>query len=208
MAALIAASRGPEPRTAELAREQLPPRYPFVYEFREALELDPSNEALHRELGYLLLQMSENGQVSREEAEKEFSSVVTERPDPALPEDYLATAQLGLLYLEDHRPELAMPLLDRVLAHGDAATANRVRMALHMPLVLEQRESVSVPDTLDPRVLGERSYRAGFLKDALRYFTQAREANPLDASLALKLGWTNNLLHDDTTAVRWFNVAR
>ena len=39
MAALIAASRGPEPRTAELARELLPARYPYVYEFRQALEL-------------------------------------------------------------------------------------------------------------------------------------------------------------------------
>ena len=46
------------------------------------------------------------------------------------------------------------------------------------------------------------------MKDALRYFMQAREANPLDASIALKLGWTNNLLHDDVTALRWFNVAR
>ncbi len=40
MAALLAASRGGEARAAELAREQLPDRYPYVYEFREALELD------------------------------------------------------------------------------------------------------------------------------------------------------------------------
>jgi len=41
IAALLAASRGGEPRAAELAREQLPERYPYVYEFRKALELDP-----------------------------------------------------------------------------------------------------------------------------------------------------------------------
>ena len=58
------------------------------------------------------------------------------------------------------------------------------------------------------RALGERSYQAGFLKDALRYFTAAREDNPLDSALALKLGWTNNLLHDDATALRWFDIAR
>src|ERR1019366_5511529 len=61
LAALIAASRGPEPRASEMARERLPARYPYVYEFRVALELDPDNEALHRELAYLLLKMSESG---------------------------------------------------------------------------------------------------------------------------------------------------
>ena len=76
MAALIAASRGPEPRTApELAREELPARYPYVYEFRQALELDPTNEALHKELAYLLLRMSEDGLASREVAEKEFAEL-------------------------------------------------------------------------------------------------------------------------------------
>jgi Tfp pilus assembly protein PilF len=42
MSALLAASRGGEPRVAELARELLPARYPFVYEFEKALAMDPS----------------------------------------------------------------------------------------------------------------------------------------------------------------------
>lgn len=201
MAALMAASRGAEPRAAELARERLPSRYPYVYEFRQALELDPANEALRSELAYLLLRMSQNGQAARDDAEKEFAALVA-----ALPGDEGITSQLGLLYLEDQRPDLAMPLLNRVLAQGSQAAANRVRMTLHLPLVLEQSKAVT--ETLDPRVLGERSYQAGFLKDALRYFTLARQANPADAALALKLGWTNNLLHDDVTALSWFNVAR
>jgi len=124
----------------------------------------------------------------------------------AAPGDYLAVAQLGLLYLADHREELAMPLLQDVLKHGDAATANRVRIALKMPTVLENRGQGG--SALDPRILGERSYDAGFLKDALRYFTQAHEANPIDAQVVLKLGWTNNLLHNDAVAVRWFDQAR
>jgi hypothetical protein len=57
-------------------------------------------------------------------------------------------------------------------------------------------------------VLGERSYQAGFLKDAKRYFLQALEENPVDTSIALKLGWTNNLLHDDSSALHWFDIAR
>jgi Tfp pilus assembly protein PilF len=201
MAALLAASRGGEPRAAELAREQLPARYPYVYEFRNALELDPKNEPLHRELAFLLLSMSEKDPALLPEAEREFESVVA-----AAPGDYLAAAQLGLLYLADHRDDLAMPILKTVLAHADAATANRVRMALHMPLVLQDNKANEAP--IDPRILGERSYNAGFMKDALRYFTLAHEANPVDANVVLKLGWTNNLLHDDATALHWFDLAR
>jgi cytochrome c-type biogenesis protein CcmH/NrfG len=201
MAALLAASRGGEPRAAELARELLPERYPFVYEFRMALELDPKNDALHRELAYLLLSMSEKEPRDREQAEREFHNVVT-----ASPEDYLAKAQLGLLYLADLRESEAVVLLKEVIAKADPATANRARIALHLPTVLEERKQQEA--VLDPKLLGERSYNAGFLKDALRYFTAAMEANPVDASIALKLGWTNNLLHDDATALHWFDIAR
>ncbi len=213
MAALIAASRGPEPRAAELARERLPERYPYVYEFRAAVALDPSNEALHKELAYLLLRMSDDGHASRDDAEKEFAVIVSNigASNGAAQEDYIGEAQLGLLYLGDHLQDRAMPLLNRVLAHGDDATANRVRMALNMPTVLVERQTAASPSeqrALDPRVLGERSYQAGFLKDALKYFTQAEADNPLDLAIALKLGWTNNLLHDDSNALRWFGLAR
>ncbi len=201
MAALMAASRGGEPRASELAREQLPARYPYVYEFRKALELDPTNSTLRKELGYLLLSMSEKENAGSADAMKEFQQVVDTQPD-----DYMATAQLGLLLLADKRDEAAMPLLKRVLARGDPAAANRVRMALHMPLVLEER---SGPESaLDPRLLAERSYNAGFMKDALRYYNQAHEANPVDSSVVLKLGWTNNMLHNDLDALRWFKVAK
>ena len=81
-------------------------------------------------------------------------------------------------------------------------------MALKMPLQLEQTRADEPPVPIDPRLLGERSYQAGFLKDAKRYFLAAYAQNPADASIALKLGWTNNMLHDDPTAVRWFDIAR
>src|SRR5262249_8124178 len=68
-AALLAASRGGEPRAAELARELLPARYPYISEFRRSLELDPTNVELRRELGYLLLQLDQ-----KKEAELEFKS--------------------------------------------------------------------------------------------------------------------------------------
>ena len=56
-AALLAASRAGEARAAESARELLPTRYPYVYEFQNGLKLDPENIDLRREFGYLLLRM-------------------------------------------------------------------------------------------------------------------------------------------------------
>lgn len=202
MAALLAASRGGETRAAELAKEQLPERYPYVYEFRNALELDPGNEALHRELAYLLLAMSEKNQ-----ARVEFKDIVDRAPG-----DYMSALQLGLLYLADS-DTAATPILRDVMAHADAATANRARMALGLPPLLEERRALldsatEGDDGFDPRVLAERSYQAGFFKDAKRYYLAALEQNPGDPSIALKLGWTNNLLHDDATAIHWFDVAR
>lgn len=86
-AALLAASRGAEPRVAEQARELLPSRYPYVYEFERALELDPTNTELRRELAYLHLAMGQKA-----EAEQEFSRVVETSPH-----DVQSATQLHLL---------------------------------------------------------------------------------------------------------------
>jgi len=78
-AALLAASRGGEPRVAEQARELLPSRYPFVYEFEKALDLDPSNDALRRELAYLHLEMG-NRAAAKQQLER-----LPDRPPAAPP---------------------------------------------------------------------------------------------------------------------------
>ena len=82
-AALLAASRGAEPRIAEQARELLPPRYPYVYEFENALVLDPSNDALRRELAYLHLEMG-----NKSVAEQQLQSLPpAPQPIPPPPEN-------------------------------------------------------------------------------------------------------------------------
>ncbi len=81
-AALLAASRGGEPRVAEQARELLGSRYPYVYEFEKALELDPSNDALRRELAYLHLEMG-----NRAAAEQQLQALPERRRDPIQPEN-------------------------------------------------------------------------------------------------------------------------
>ena len=57
-------------------------------------------------------------------------------------------------------------------------------------------------------MMAERSIKAGYLKDALKYLERAHEADPGDFDVMLKLGWTDNILHDDREAVRWFDLAR
>ena len=197
IAALLAASRGGEPRAAEQARELLPDRYPFVPEFRHAIELDPRNAELRRELGYLLLRMEREP-----EAEQEFRTLTEIAPD-----DMLAATQLGFLLHARGEDAAAKPLFDRVLAGPDEDLANRVRAVLHMPQVLSRRTE-QAPDSIDAKVMAERSIKAGYMKDALKYLQVAHEDDPGDFEAMLKLGWTYNILHEDMTAARWFELAR
>jgi len=196
--ALLAASRGGEPRAAESAKELLPARYPYVTEFRKALEFDPKNLDLRRELAYLLLGMNH-----QQEAEQEFL-YLTRASDT----DYLSAAQLGFLYLSRGDKASAMPLLERVLKGADQELANRVRAVLHMPQTLQNRPAEAAPASIDAKVMAERSLKAGFIRDALKYLQLAQEDDPTDFAVMLKLGWTYNMLHDDAQAIRWFDLAR
>jgi tetratricopeptide (TPR) repeat protein len=195
--ALLAASYGGEPRAAEMARELLPARYPFVSEFRQALALDPANHDLRRELGYLLLRMGREN-----EAEAEFRILTQNAPD-----DLLSATQLGFLLYARGEKVAATPLFDRVLAGKDDDLANRVRAVLRMPQVLRPRASAA-PQSIDAKIMAERSINAGFIKDALRYLEAAHESDPGDFEIMRKLAWTNNILRRDAVAWRWFDLAR
>jgi Tfp pilus assembly protein PilF len=196
-AALLAASRGGEPRAAEAARELLPERYPYVPEFRRALALDPGNVELRRELAYLLLRMQNQG-----EAEVEFR-ILTEMA----PSELLSAAQLGFLLLARGDQLSALPLLQRVVAGKDEELANRVRAVLRLPQV-QQRRTDSQKQSIDAKLMAERSIKAGYMKDALKYLQIAHEADPADFGVMLQLGWTHNVLYQDAAAIRWFDLAR
>jgi len=56
--------------------------------------------------------------------------------------------------------------------------------------------------------MAERSIKAGYMKDALKYLQVAHEDDPGDFEAMLKLGWTYNILHEDPAAARWFDLAR
>jgi Tfp pilus assembly protein PilF len=197
-AALLAASRSTEPRVAEEARELLPRRYPYVYEFQQALALDPHNVELRRELAYLHLEMK-----NRTEAEKEFQGVVENAPG-----DLRSVAQLGLLRWTRGDDEGALPLLDRVLKTGDPELVERVRAAMKAPQNFRHRaEEAKGPAPDQARLMGEKSLEKGYLQDALKYLLAAFENDPNDFRVMLKLGWTYNMLKDDREAVRWFKLA-
>jgi Tfp pilus assembly protein PilF len=196
MAALLAASRGGGARAAELARELLPDRYPYVSEFRRALAFDPENTELQRELGFLLLKMNRQA-----EAEQEFRSLIERDPD-----DLLSATQLGFLWYARGEREAAQRLFDRVLAGNDEDLANRVRAVLRMPQ--EAKSRLGAPESVDAKLMAERSIQAGYLKDALKYLRLAHEANRDDFQIMLRLGWVLNLLHEDREAVKWFDLAR
>lgn len=191
-AALLAASRGGEPRVAEAAREQLPPRYPYVYEFKRALSLDPKNIELRRELGYLHLAMN-----NKAEAIVEFQNVTAVAPD-----DLLSAAQLGFLLLGASEKKPAISLLEKALNSKDKEVTDRVRKALAVP-----QASAADPGQ-EPAALATRSLQAGYLKDALKYLRIAHENDPANYSVLLKLGWTYNILHDDKQALGFFKQAK
>ena len=195
-AALLAASRGGEPRAAEMARELLPDRYPYVSEFRRALEVDTGNVELRRELAYLLLRMDRQA-----EAEQEFWVLARTATDAML-----SASQLGFLLIARGDAAAAMPLLERVLAGPDEDLANRVRAVLRIPQVL--RPCISdKPASIDAKLMAGRSMKAGYMKDALKYLQVAHEAEPADFSVMLRMGWAYNILHEDGQAVRWLDLA-
>ncbi|MGD0580254.1 MAG: tetratricopeptide repeat protein [Bryobacteraceae bacterium] len=87
MALLVAASRSPAPRVAEMARELMPARYPYPYEFEDALQADPENRNLRREYAFLLLAMDKNA-----EARRQLEIQVRQHP-----EDRVSSEQLRVL---------------------------------------------------------------------------------------------------------------
>ncbi len=159
--ALLAASRGAEARVAEQARELLPARYPYVYEFESALQLDPANEELRRELAYLHQEMG-----NRDAASREFQKL-PERA-PARP----ATVQPILLEHDEPGPD-AKAMAERSFEKGYLNDAVRYL------------RSAYETDPADFGVMLKLGWTYNILKqdrEAVRWFDLARKSP--DASIA------------------------
>lgn len=195
-AAWLAASRSAIARAAELGRELLPKRTPYASEFQKAIALDRANVELRRELGFLWLAVSK-----ATEAEAEFQKLLEVAPD-----DMLTLAQLGLMRLGRNDVDGAMKLLDKVLNGKDEALAKKVRDALATKSGLKPR-AVATP-VLQNKTMGDKSYASGFMNDAARFYRAAKEDNPDDPEVDLRLGRTYNMLRQDDEAIRFFDLAR
>jgi hypothetical protein len=102
-----------------------------------------------------------------------------------------------------------MPLLTKVMQGDDEELADKVRTALRLPQTLRKRSEVPRDRLgLEAKTLANKSLDAGYLKDAVKYLNAAHENDPLDFEVMLKLGRTHNVMKDDQTAVRWFDLAR
>lgn len=119
-AARLAASRSPEPRLAEMAREALPSRYPFVYEFEFAIQLDPLNTVLRRELGFLHLAMHQENQ-----AIPVFEEALRLDPD-----DALSSAQLAFLKNARNGEAAARSLLQRAAQQAESGLSATKELAV------------------------------------------------------------------------------
>ncbi len=194
---LLAASRGEPARVAEKARELLPNRYPYLYEFQNALGLDPQNFELRREFAYLLLEMGK-----KEDAEEQF-----EKLNRMAPDDLLSAAQLGFLRLNRGDYAGAQPLLEQVLKSSDDELTDRVRSALKLPQTMRHRGTTAQRTSEEAKSMAEKSLKAGYLKDALKYLAIAHENDPVDFAVMLKLGWLYNITHQDKEAIKWFKLA-
>jgi Tfp pilus assembly protein PilF len=154
-AALLAASRGAEPRVAEAARALLPERYPYVYEFEAALRLDPGNEELRRELAYLHQAMG-----NREAAAQEFAKLPERAPAQS------AAAPPVLLQRWQATPE-ARTMAERSFEKGYLLDAARYWRSVH--------ES----DPADFDVMMKLGWTYNLLKndrEAVRWFDLARRS--------------------------------
>jgi tetratricopeptide (TPR) repeat protein len=182
-AALLAASRGNEARTAERALEHLDARYPYPYEFLQALKLDPQNVPLRRELAYLYLAMHKEP-----EAIEQFEHVLAIAPDDRLAKDQLEAAR-GLKKRSEAAPAPDSSAAANARAMGlKSLAAGYVRDAIRY---LRQAHEQDPEDAQVMLKLGWAYNMARQDDDAIYWFDRARRSD--DPAIAQEAGkaWHN-----------------
>jgi len=168
----------------------------------EAVVRSPDNYSAHRELAALAEQRDE-----LHLAAEHYQTAFELRPG-----DQALLLDLGRVWQALGQSQRATEALRRAAASSEPRVAEAARELLAasgQPFTAERtaparRES----RRLDARGMAERSYQAGYLKDALRYLKLAHEANPADFAVMLELGRAYNMLRQDEQAARWFAMAR
>lgn len=214
-AVALAASHSRSAFVAEQARALLPKRYPYLAEFEEALRFEPKQPALRREMAFFFLSLGRE-----RDATEAFRDVL--RDDPS---DWLASAQLGFLELDHGRVEAAISHLEAALATEDLELRRRIESVLSSHGVnsaaavvvppISARAMTQPEDELkgnlaaaeEARQMGRKSYEAGFIPDAIRFYEEAQRLDPANFDTMLRLAWSLNMAKRDDEAIRWFSLA-
>ncbi len=172
-AALLAASRSTDSRTAEQALEQLGRRYPYPYEFVNALKLDPQNVVLRRELAFLYLAMHQQA-----EAVQQFEQVLAEDPN-----DPLSREQLDALrgFKKRTAPSGTASTVAVAAAPIDAKTMGKKSLALgYVQDAIKYLRQAHEQNPDDAEVMLKLGWAYNLAKDdaeAKAWFDEARHAD-------------------------------
>ena len=183
-AALLAASRCNEPRTAESALELLGPRYPYVYEFQNAVKIDPQNIPLRRELAYLLLALHKEP-----EAVAEFEKILEIDPHDRLSTDQLSALRHPLKS-EVHAPSGSRSdaSVDPKIMGRKSLAAGYINDAIRYFRIAHEDD----PDDADAMLqLGWAYNLAKNDKEALQWFDAARHSSNAAVASEANRAWHN-----------------
>ncbi|HEX4748795.1 MAG TPA: tetratricopeptide repeat protein [Bryobacteraceae bacterium] len=184
-AALLAASRSGSPRSAELALEQMGGRYPYPYEFVNAIRIDPQNIALRRELAYLYIAMGQ-----KPEATAVLQSLVE-----LVPNDQEARDQLDGLSGLKKRPAQNAPFVQSPTPVIDAKTMGKKSLALgYSNDALKYLRQAHEQNPNDADVILQLGWAYNLAKDdpeAIRWFDAARHADDPDIAARATRAYRN-----------------
>lgn len=186
-AALLAASRGADARTAENALEKMGPRYPYAYEFENALKLDPQNVPLRRELAFLYLALHKEP-----DAVRHFERVLEIAPG-----DELSTAQLRSLRQPMKPAANAAPAggpdsrIDPKLMGRKSLAAGFLKDAIRYYQIAHENDPKDAEVTLQ---LGWAYNLAKDDREAIKWFDLARHSSDAKVASEADRAWHN--LHD------------
>ena len=191
-AALLATSRWRDTRTAELAREQFGTRYPYPYEFVDALKLDPKNVPLRKELAYLYLAMHKE-----QEATAEFAKLLEIEPDNREIQNQLSALQAAK---SGFKPRSAAAASPKPAPAASAKEMGKKSLALgYTRDAIRYLRQAHEDDPDDPELLLKLGYAYNLAKDdtsALKWFDQARRSSDSAVASEAAKAWRN--LHGDT----------
>ncbi len=197
-AALLAASRSNDSRTAEQALEQMERRYPYPYEFVSALKFDPGNITLRRELAFLYLAMHEE-----KEAADEFEQVLKIAPGDGLSRRQLnALRGIKSVPADGGKSDSAKPGVSTSGADSGGTTAKTMGMksfALgYMKDAVRYLRQANEEDPDDMQVALKLGWAYNSVKDdvdASEYFNQARHSD--DPQIAAEASRAYHTLNGD-----------